>query len=624
MMLLRISSILLLLAAPVWAAWEDGEHILLNESYGERLPGSTSEVVLWRASSGWKVSQTRPAPTARCQALEVSAAANETEAVQLVVRPEGALTGLTAEAGVLTGPSGAELSAGCVEVLRVGYVPIERPTDRWGVAAPWPDPLPPFQGPIDVAAGANQPLWVRVHVPKGAAPGRYEGAIRLRAEGFEAEAPLHVTVYGFTLPDRMSCSTAFGYNPSTIYQYQGISDPQQKREVLDKYFANYAAHHISVYNPAPFHSFGPTWVKLGEDEGQDLPPEDRALLQEHALTPVFDWAEWDAEMERVFETYHFDSYRLPVGGLGSGTFYGRSNPSLQGFGEDTREYKLAFDTYAKGLEAHFREKGWLDKAYVYWFDEPAPRDYPFVLNGFEKLKAAAPDLRRMITDRVTAGLIGGPNIWCPTNMKYNHEDALARRAHGEDSWWYVCTVPKRPFPGLFIDHPGTDLRVWLWQTWMYGIKGILVWHSNLWTTGTAYPSHPQNPYEDPMAWMSGYGTKQGEKKPWGNGDGRFVYPPEAAADAKPEAPILEGPVDSMRWEMLRDGIEDYEYFALLKRLLEERGDELSARERRRIERLLEVPEEVTGGLIDYTKDPAPIEAHRDALARAIERLNAVK
>jgi hypothetical protein len=56
------------------------------------------------------------------------------------------------------------------------------------------------------------------------------------------------------------------------------------------------------------------------------------------------------------------------------------------------------------------------------------------------------------------------------------------------------------------------MRVWLWQTFQRNINGILVWQCNYWTSGTAYPDAktPQNPYQDPMSWMSGYGTPSGK------------------------------------------------------------------------------------------------------------------
>ena len=70
-----------------------------------------------------------------------------------------------------------------------------------------------------------------------------------------------------------------------------------------------------------------------------------------------------------------------------------------------------------------------------------------------------------------------------------------------------------------------------------------------------------------MGWVSGYSTPKGAKRPWGNGDGRFMHPPQDAANANPAGPVLDGPVDSIRWEMLCDGIEDYEYLTILERLL---------------------------------------------------------
>ena len=136
----------------------------------------------------------------------------------------------------------------------------------------------------------------------------------------------------------------------------------------------------------------------------------------------------------------------------------------------------------------------------------------------------------------------------------------------------------------------------------------------------AYPDTPQNPYEDPMGWVTGYGTPAGTKQPWGNGDGRFIYPPEAAAGGRPAEPVLEGPVDSIRWEMLRDGVEDYEYFVILERLFEARRDQIPLNQRGIYEGLLEVPDNISKSLTEFTKDPAPIEARRDAIARAIVEL----
>ncbi len=124
-----------------------------------------------------------------------------------------------------------------------------------------------------------------------------------------------------------------------------------------------------------------------------------------------------------------------------------------------------------------------------------------------------------------------------------------------------------------------------------------------------------------MGWTSGYSTPRGDKRPWGNGDGRFIYPPEAAADAHPSGPVLDGPVDSIRWEMLRDGIEDYEYLVVLRKLIEANKGKLTAGRQQKYVALLEVPEDITSDMTTFTNDPAPIEARRDRIARAISEFS---
>jgi Glycoside hydrolase 123, catalytic domain len=328
-------------------------------------------------------------------------------------------------------------------------------------------------------------------------------------------------------------------------------------------------------------------------------------------------------MTRAFDTYHFNSFSVPIPGLGGGTFHDLAQPNLLGFGEDAPEYPLLLGSYCRQLQAHLRAKGWLDKAFVYWFDEPSEDQFPFLQRGFSKLKRYCPDIRRMITKEVEPGLIGGPNLWCPISNAFNPERAGQRQKLGERFWWYVCTGPKAPYTGLFLDHAAPELRIWLWQTFQRGINGILVWECNYWTSDTAYPEpdHPQNPYADPMSWTSGYGTPTGEKHPWGNGDGRFIYPPRAAAPGQTAAPVLDGPVDSIRWEQLRDGIEDYEYLTILKRLLEQRGNNLDAEALQNYEALLVVPDTITRSMTDFTPDGAPIELRREQIARAIEALS---
>jgi len=531
--------------------------------------------------------------------VRISAARGEAEAAQLVIRPQAELDDLTVQATALAGPQQAVIPASAVELLQVGYVSIERPSDPTGAVAGWPDPLLPLAEPLRVPGGANQPIWVRVRVPHDAPAGTYHGELLVQAAGRQVRVPLQVVAFDFDLPARMSCSTAFGFSWPLVVRYQRLRNEADQRAVLDKYLASFAAHHISPYDPAPMDPLRVAW------EG---------------LAPRFDWAAWDGAVRRGLDTLGFNSFELPVSGLGGGTFHSRREPELNGHPEGSPEYEAMLAAYLGSLEQHLRERGWLDAAYVYWFDEPEPRDYAFVMNGFRKLRTHAPGIRRMLTEQVEPELIGGPTIWCPVTSSFEPGPAAARQQAGETIWWYVCTGPKAPYAGLFIDHPGTELRVWLWQTWQHQVQGILVWQTNYWTSSAAYPDSLQDPYADPMSWVSGYDSRPGARIPWGNGDGRFVYPPLAAIRGAGAGPVLDGPVESIRWEMLRDGIEDYEYFAMLRALLQRRAD-LPAGLRASYERLLEVPAAVSASMTEFTRDPGTIEAHRQALAQAIEALS---
>ena len=577
-----------------------------RSDYGYRLTAGSGPVALWWCDATRKVPRQRPAPDAVSDAVRLEAARHDYEAAQIVVRPTSDLTGLTVEATDLVGPNGHRIPAANIEILRVYYHYVHHPTDATGVRDWWPDALPPLDRPLDVAAGQNQPLWVLVYVPDDAAAGDYSGSVRLAADGFSAEVPLRLRVWNFALPKQNHLETAFGLSASAIWQYHGLKTDEDKRRVLDLYLESFAKHRISPYDPTPL---DPIRVRFVPDA---QPP--RAEV---------DFSAFGAAMARAIEKYGFTGFRLPIQGMGGGTFHARYEPKIGQFGEETPEYQAMFADYVGQLERYLGQRGWLDMAYVYWFDEPAPPDYDFVANGMRRLKQHAPGLRRMLTeepgDNVLAGLV---DIWCPVSHHYDHAEAEKRRALGERFWWYVCTGPKAPYCTLFIDHPATELRVWHWQTWQRDIVGTLVWQSNYWTSTAAFPDQPQDPYEDPMGYVSGYSTPRGVKRFWGNGDGRFLYPPLAASvpGKSGSDPVIAPPVSSIRWEMLREGVEDYEFLHLLRQRLEEKQGALSDERLQSWRKLLEVPPEITADMTTFTTDPAPIYERRRAVAEAIEAL----
>lgn len=727
---------------------------LYAANYGYRLPGG-EEGGLWWCEGTYKVSRERARPRREADAVYLSAARNEYEPFQLVLRPERDWLQVAVEVSDLRSERG-RIGAENVSVCLVEYVRVTVPTDATGTPGLWPDPLPPVEGPFTVRAGQNQPLWITVYVPEETPAGDYEGTVTLRADGWEAQVPVRLHVWNFTLPHETHVRSAFGFSPGNVFRYHNLETEEERRQVVDLYLRNFAAHRICPYNPMPFDPIkvdfgGPPWrggqidrttaahgqqsLKVVDEsptstatavsterialepgatyrfrwaaktatEGQEymvtlttydaqgqwiwgrnldftfagstdwrreeviIPPDRFAPEARYVLVnlrgtrwtekgerlgttwfdevslvklpagenlvadgsfetrledlqPQIDFTDFDRAAEYAFEVLHFNTFRLPLVGLGGGTFHARYLGNIAGYQQGTPEHTRLFTEYARQLQAHLEEKGWLDKAFVYWFDEPEPKDYQFVAEGMRLIHQGAPKLKRMLTEQPEPELYGYVDIWCPVTPNYNFEIAEQRRAAGEDFWWYVCTGPKAPYCTLFIDHHAIEMRMWLWQTWKYKVHGVLVWQTNYWTSPTAFPDRLQNPWEDPMSYVTGYGREPGTIGYWGNGDGRFLYPPNRQVGESKEK-YLTGPVNSLRWEMLREGIEDYEYFYLLQQAVaraEAAGrDDEAVREARA---LLTVPEEICRDMTHFTKDPQPLYAHRKRLARALERL----
>ncbi|MBI4582038.1 MAG: DUF4091 domain-containing protein [Planctomycetes bacterium] len=576
-----------------WAAGGPATRPALEAADYGQLILANDNVAVWWCEAMRKVGRTRPAPREGAAAASLSAAKNEFEAVQIVVRPDKPLAALRCRATDLEGPNGSRIPAGNISLLRVAYVPVTAPTDSLGQAGDWPDPLPPLDGPIDVPAGVNQPIWVLVHVPRDAAASDYLGRIELSANGWSAHVPISLHVWDFALPDKPRTASALGLSMGNAYRYQAAKTSEQHRQLFAKYMQCFADHRISPYNPVPF---DPIDIKFVPDA---QPP--RADV-------TFD--RFDAAMAEAIDRWHITSFNLHLPGMGGGTFHQRHEGQIADFKAGSPQFEALFSSMVRQIESHLRDKGWLDLAYVYWFDEPEPRDYEFVRAGMDRIKKYAPGIRRMLTEQPTEPLFGAVDLWCPILDAFKPDEVRRRQALGEQFWWYICTGPKAPYCTEFIDHPATSLRAWLWQTWQHQVSGILIWETTYWTSGTAFPDSLQDPYRDAMSYVSGYGTPAGTKKPWGNGDGRFIYPPESAAEGATHF-VPDGPVSSIRWEMLRDGIEDLDYCYLLTDAHAARGNKDSR---------IDAPADISARLTSYTFDPAPIYRQRQRVAEMIERI----
>ena len=541
----------------------------MDDSYGAQV-ASGGGARLWTASSGRKVTRSRPAPARETRGLVLRAAANEAESVQLVVHADAPLRDVRVRlpAKLACSASGESIPGSALDVKRVGYVGVRHPTDFAGLPIDVPDKLLPCGDAVPVAKGENQPFWITVKVPCGAKKGVYRGKIAVditRDDGRDATlaVPLDVEVFGFTLPDVMTCETAFGLTASLVANAHHLKERSpEHRDVMERYLQAMAENHLSPYHPYFFVGWRVTW---------------------NGDVPSFDFSDWDREMERLFAKYHFNTFLVWLPGLGQCDYSSRKDPEFMGLKPGDPRYERRLGAYLSAIGEHLKEKGWLDRAYSYIYDEPHAKDYDLVKWGFGFLAKHAPGIRRMLPALAHSSfreLDGAVNLWCPQMQFISSPDLAAVRKRCDRLWWYICNNPKAPYPCEFIDHAAPELRIWLWQAWRERVAGVLIWDAFNWRGQTKHPDQ--------------------------NGEGRLLYPPEGCG--RGEGPVVADPVRSVRIAHLRDGIEDYEYFAILKKL--DPGSPL-----------LKVPESVASSPVDFSVNPAAMERHRLLLAREIEKMS---
>lgn len=248
-------------------------------------------------------------------------------------------------------------------------------------------------------------------------------------------------------------------------------------------------------------------------------------------------------------------------------------------------------------EGIIEAKGWKDLAYLYTRDEISVmgrHEIPEALEFSQWVHTVTPGIPRLQTSPPEQALLGMADVWCPLIDHFDPVMLRDRMDQGDRLWFY--TVWGRP--GIMIEFPATDHRIMFWECWKYGAEGFLYWGTTHWalnvTTDQRWPDIPWIP------WNS---------QPGHNGCGYLLYP----------GPNAE-PLGSIRFELVRDGIEDYEYFWTLRDLMAKAGDGLPEDLRERAEALLSVDPAVVVDNKEFTDDPADLLAARRDLAETIEAI----
>ena len=579
-----------LYAKDLGKTWYDDVTVIVDERATARLSAARKRFEIPESGNGGfrlvvahslqKIPRTEPVTDGSLHDdVKLEAAGDETEAFQLVVIPNGrALEGVTVEPGSLDGPGGRlQMSWN-----RVGYVKTAPPSYPVPYVGWWPDPLLPPK-PFDVAADHRQPVWISVDVPADAPPGVYTGKVTVRHADVVKSVPVELRVHNFRLPRPGTLATAFGLYAQVLadgYAAKGSYRDTMPVETYARWCRFLAERRLTPKNVAR------EYVNITKgDDGWEV---DLSQLERTVGNLASDY----------YAPYSFCLERLPVA---ANLWKGDPEPDTSKWAEKTA-----------AIAAEWKRAGLPPQVYIYGPDEPRTTDYPFLQTAYRQLRQAVPGfpIMQTIGDPNPADLVGLVDIWCPLISRVDTEFYAGRLGAGDTLWTYVCCSPKPPYANFFIDQPATDHRVLFWQARKVGATGVLYWCVCWWpglpTPAAGGPSFPEEPVD--MAQSGSYKSFKA------NGDGLLVYPgPDWT------------PYSSIRLETVRDGIEDYEYLALLSNMVE-KAKKLPADGRppegliSQAEELCEVPDSISQTMTQFTKDADRLMERRGQVAGMIDRM----
>lgn len=511
-------------SSPYYDAWaaldqdvkkfrEGVEHGLLANNR-ERLAGQMRKVfgdyqgfALGVDSSMLKVRRNVPyAGNAGAEAF-LALARNEEESMQITLTAlDRDLRDVRVEVTPLAGSDGAMLTGEAVQVHRIDFVKTNPPAYYAEPPGWWPDVVFPANRSDEIRKGTNQSFWITVATDAQTPAGDYRGEILVKeGDVLLGRVTLNVRVWDITLPRPGKFAVIGCFHPYMLkdfYRWDKI-----KEDVIAKWNRFIIRKR---WNPTLYFSKGIT--PSGEALKASL---DEGLNAINLLDP-----------SKFLERDESRTYAWP-----------------------TPEQEKAMVEAIQKAREDFRAAGGTDKTRLFLsgFDEQHDRgQYKLMRHVFDLAKKAAPEAKTLTSSTYPPldDLARSVDIWVPLLGK-DGEEMKKRQAAGDEVHFYVYAHPFRPYPNpSLIDYPGIDSRITFWLAARQDYTGFFHYLFNGWK-----PNNLEGPRWPRADWLP-YSDKNQSAR---NGAGYFLYP-------GPD----EQPVSSVRMELVRDGIEDWELIQMLK------------------------------------------------------------
>ncbi len=442
-----------------------------------------------------------------------------------------------------------------IRVRRVGFVPMKQlntytpKKDMEGIGfipGLCPDPLFEEQS-THVGPESNGVFWITMRVPKDANVGMVRCEVKLtlinrygyvgltNPESFSIVFPVEIDVRKLVLQQRENFPVTNWVSADSIWEFYKI-EPCGVRfwELADQFIKNLVAHHndviyVPIFNARHELLKRPAQllkVRRVADDKYEFDFGDVRKWVRLALKHGANYVEW---------THFFTP--APTSGKYPQRIYERAGsvveqmlwpPEISGTSDTYRKF---LEQFLPQFKRFLEEEGILERSFFHCADEP---DGEAQIADYKRaralLKEIAPWMKVM--DALSDPAFAKEKI---TDMPVpSITTALAFKAVGIDTWVYYCCGPRDGYLQRLFDTPLSKIRMTGLVLYKLEASGFLHWGYNYWYKFCT--SEITDPFSngDVTAWPG---------LPFG--DPFVVYPGP------------NGPLDSVRWEMFAEGLQDY-------------------------------------------------------------------
>lgn len=520
------AAILTLSAASQLQAADNALHVALGDE-------KQATVYLWLDTSLTRVfPQAKPGSTK----LQLLAPRNGTISFQACVRNERAYT-LSLD-GVIQGTD--DLSG---QVRLVGLVPMPHHTNGTeageldGVGqlpGLVPDPLYPETKTL-IGPYESRSYWITLNIPADAKPGKRELKFRFYLGDYrqEFELPLSVDVSEFVIKPRENFPVTHWWRGEATWDYYktGMFEDERWWQLTRDQMQNMFSHGSNVVYVPMFFNRRETFKR---------PCQLLIINEPEAGKYEFDWTNVRRFLSMCKEI-GFKEFEWPHMWI----YWGVENP-MRLYKKVGDQYVMLWppdtgafsETYINFLtqflpafHAFLQEEGVLNGSYFHLSDEPGAGQH---VENYKKarqiLKDLAPWMKVMdaLSD-IEYGKQGLTDMPIPmVNAAQAYIDAKIPH------WVYYCCSPSGKWLNRFMDTPLPKIRMSGWLFYKLRARGFLHWGFNYWHV--LEQERLVDPFTDSSAGL------------WPGipyGDAFMIYPGK------------DGPIDSLRWEVFAESLQDY-------------------------------------------------------------------